>query len=199
MPAMPALRRVCVYAGSNPGARPVYAEAAAELARAMAARGIGLVFGGSRIGLMGVLADTILAEGGEAIGVIPRVLVERELAHTGLTELRTVASMHERKAQMAELADAFVAVPGGIGTLEELIEVFTWSQLGIHAKPCGVLDVDGFYSGLSGFLDHMVDERFLRAEHRSTMLADADPGVLLDRLECYEPIRVDKRLDLDHA
>jgi uncharacterized protein (TIGR00730 family) len=196
---MPSLRRVCVYAGSRPGARPEYAEAAAALARMMAARRIGLVFGGGRVGLMGVLADTILEAGGEAIGVMPQPLVDREIAHTGLTELRTVPSMHERKAQMAELADAFVAVPGGIGTLEELIEVFTWSQLGIHAKPIGVLDVDGFYSDLSGFLDHMVAEGFLRAEHRATLVSESDPGALLDRLEAHEPVVRDKWLDLGRS
>jgi uncharacterized protein (TIGR00730 family) len=165
----------------------------------MAARGIGLVYGGGKVGLMGVLADTILAAGGEAIGVIPQALMDREVGHGGLTELRVVASMHERKALMAELAGGFVAVPGGIGTLEELIEVFTWSQLGIHAKPCGVLDVAGFYSGLSGFLDHMVGERFLRPEHRATMLSASDPADLLDRLEAWEPVHVAKWLDLDRS
>jgi uncharacterized protein (TIGR00730 family) len=194
-----ALQRLCVYAGSNPGSRPDYAEAAAALARAMAARGIGLVYGGGKVGLMGVLADTILAEGGEAIGVIPQALVDREVGHGGLTELRVVASMHERKALMAELSGGFVAVPGGIGTLEELIEVFTWSQLGIHAKPCGVLDAIGFYSGLSGFLDHMVGEGFLRSQHRATLLSAPDPDTLLDRLEAWEPVRVSKWLDLERS
>jgi uncharacterized protein (TIGR00730 family) len=193
------LHRLCVYAGSNPGARPDYREAAAELATCMAARDIGLVYGGSGLGLMGALADTILAAGGEAIGVMPQALVDREIAHTGLTELRVVGSMHERKALMAELADGFVAVPGGIGTLEELVEVFTWSQLGIHSKPCGVLDAAGFYAGLSSFLDHMVEEAFLRAEHRAGLLSDSDPGTLLDRLEAWEPVSVRKWLDLDRS
>ena len=196
---MPALRRVCVYAGSNPGARPEYAQAAAALSTELAARGIGLVYGGGRVGLMGVLADTILAAGGEAIGVIPQALVDREIGHTGLTELHTVGSMHERKARMAELSDGFVAVPGGIGTLEELVEVFTWSHLGIHAKPVAVLDAAGFYAGLTGFLDHMVDEGFLRAAHRRTLLAESDPGALLDRLEAYEPVPVTPWLDLDRS
>jgi uncharacterized protein (TIGR00730 family) len=196
---MPALRRVCVYAGSNAGSGPAYAQAAATLAAEMAARGIGLVYGGGRVGLMGVLADTILAAGGEAIGVIPQALVDREVGHTGLTELHTVGSMHERKAKMAELADAFVAVPGGIGTLEELIEVFTWSQLGIHAKPVAVLDAAGFYAGLCGFLDHMVREGFLRAAHRATLLSGSDPGALLDRLEAYEPVAAPQWLDLDRS
>ena len=193
------LRRLCVYAGSNPGIRPDYREAAAELAEAMAARDVGLVYGGGKVGLMGVLADTILAAGGEAIGVMPQPLVDREIAHTGLTELKVVGSMHERKALMAELADGFVAVPGGIGTLEELVEVFTWAQLGIHAKPCGVLDAAGFYTGLSGFLDHMVQEGFLRAENRARLVSESDPGALLDRLEAWEPVSVPKWLDLDRA
>jgi uncharacterized protein (TIGR00730 family) len=192
-------RRVCVYAGSNPGIRPDYREAAAELAESMAARDVGLVYGGGKVGLMGVLADTILAAGGEAIGVMPQPLVDREIAHTGLTELKVVGSMHQRKALMAELADGFVAVPGGIGTLEELVEVFTWAQLGIHAKPCGVLDAAGFYTGLSGFLDHMVQEGFLRAENRARLVSDSDPGALLDRLEAWEPVSVPKWLDLDRA
>ena len=196
---MPSLRRLCVYAGSNAGARPVYAEAAAALARALAERGIGLVYGGGRVGLMGVLADTILAEGGEAIGVMPQALLDREHGHRGLTELRVVASMHERKALMAELSDGFVAVPGGIGTLEELIEVYTWSGLGIHDKPLGVLDAAGFYAALSGFLDHMVAEGFLREEHRATMLSDSDPGALLDRLEAWEPVAVRHWLDLERS
>jgi uncharacterized protein (TIGR00730 family) len=199
LPRVPTLRRLCVYAGSNTGRRAEYAEAAAALARAMAGRGIGLVYGGGRVGLMGVLADTILAEGGEAIGVIPQALMDRELGHPGLTQLRVVASMHERKALMVELSDGFVAVPGGIGTLEELIEVHTWSQLGIHAKPCGVLDAAGFYAGLLAFLDHMVTERFLLAAHRATMLSASDPGTLLDRLEAFEPVRVGKWLDLEHS
>jgi uncharacterized protein (TIGR00730 family) len=176
------VRRLCVYAGSSAGARPEYTEAAAALAELMAERGIGLVFGGGRVGLMGVLADTILAAGGEAIGVMPRQLVDREHAHMGLTDLKVVGSMHERKAQMADLADGFAAVPGGIGTLEELIEVFTWNQLGIHAKPCGVLDVAGYYAGLTGLLDQMVQEGFLRAVQRETFVSASHPATLLDRL-----------------
>jgi uncharacterized protein (TIGR00730 family) len=196
---VPELHRVCVYAGSSPGGRPEYARAAAALARGMAERGIGLVFGGGRVGLMGVLADTVLAAGGEAIGVIPQALMDREVGHAGLTELRVVGSMHERKALMAELSDAFVAVPGGIGTLEELIEVFTWSQLGIHGKPIGVLDALGFYARLSDFLDHMVGEGFLRAQHRATLVAESDPGALLGRLEAAEPLRAPAWLDLDRS
>jgi hypothetical protein len=196
---MPTMRRLCVYAGSNVGARPEYTAAAAALAERMAGRGIGLVYGGGKVGLMGVLADTILAAGGEAVGVMPRPLVKREIAHTGLTELEVVESMHERKARMAELADGFVAVPGGIGTLEELVEVLTWRQLGIHAKPCGVLDVEGFYAGLSGLLDHMVREGFLRAENRAGLVWASEPGALLERLEAWEPVAVTKWLDLDRS
>jgi uncharacterized protein (TIGR00730 family) len=193
------LRRVCVYAGSNPGARPAYARAAEGLARELAARGLGLVYGGGRVGLMGTLADAMLAAGGEAIGVMPQALFDREIGHGGLSELRVVGSMHERKAQMAELADAFVALPGGIGTLEELIEVYTWSQLGIHAKPCGVLDAGGFYASLLGLLDHMVAEGFLRPEHRGVMLSDADPARLLDRMERWAPPAVHKWIDLERS
>ena len=196
---VPTLRRLCVYAGSNAGARPDYAAAAAALAEGMAARRIGLVYGGGKVGLMGVLADTILGAGGEAVGVMPQALVNREHAHTGLTELEIVGSMHERKARMEELADGFVAVPGGIGTLEELVEVFTWSQLGIHAKPCGVLDVAGFYAPLSSLLDHMVHEGFLRAEHRAGLVASSEPGELLERLGAWEPLPTRKWLDLDRT
>jgi hypothetical protein len=196
---MPPLRRLCVYAGSNAGTRPEYAAAAAELARLMAERSIGLVYGGGKVGLMGVLADTILAEGGEAIGVIPQALMDREVGHTGLTELRIVASMHERKALMAELSDGFVAVPGGIGTLEELIEVFTWSQLGIHAKPCGTLDTGGYYAPLAELLDRMVGEGFLRTEHRRSLLSAAEPGELIERLAAWQPPAVHKWIDLERS
>src|ERR671932_40439 len=147
------MRRLCVYAGSNAGARPEYARAAEELARELVARGIGLVYGGGRVGLMGVLADTVLAGGGEAIGVIPQALVDREVGHQGLTELRVVGSMHERKALMAELADAFVALPGGYGTWEEFFEIVTWVQLGLHPKPCGLLNVAGYYDPLLALAD----------------------------------------------
>jgi uncharacterized protein (TIGR00730 family) len=191
------LRRVCVYAGSNPGSDPAYRQAAAAFATLLAEHGIGLVYGGGRVGLMGVLADAMLARGGEAIGVIPQALVDREVGHGGLTELRIVGSMHERKAEMAELADAFVAVPGGIGTLEELIEVYTWSQLGLHDKPCGVLNVNGFYDGLAAWLDHAVEEGFLRAEHRAVLQVATTPAELLDRLSRWQPPRVGKWLDLE--
>ena len=188
------MRRVCVYAGSNPGSDPAYADAARGLATELADRGIGLVYGGGKVGLMGVIADTVLEAGGEAIGVMPQALVAREIAHPRLTELKVVGSMHERKAQMAELSDAFVALPGGIGTLEELIEVYTWSQLGIHDKACGVLNVRGYYDGLAAFLDHAVRERFLRPQHREVLIFEADPDALLARLARSEPPPVTKWL-----
>jgi uncharacterized protein (TIGR00730 family) len=191
------VRRVCVYAGSNPGNDLIYAQAARELADLLAEHGIGLVYGGGRVGLMGVLADTALAAGGEVIGVMPQALVDREIAHEGLTELRVVASMHERKALMAELSDAFVAVPGGIGTLEELIEIYTWSQLGIHAKPCGVLNVAGYYDHLAAFLDHAVAAGFLKAEHRAVLSVASEPGELLERLAAYVPRTVAKWTELE--
>jgi uncharacterized protein (TIGR00730 family) len=193
------MRRVCVYAGSNPGSDPAYAGAAGALAAELAARGIGLVCGGGRVGLMGVLADTVLDAGGDAIGVMPQALIDREIGHPRLTELRVVDSMHERKAQMAELADAFVAVPGGIGTLEELIEVYTWSQLGIHDKPCGVLNVRGYYDHLAAFLDHAVTEGFLRPQHRAVLSVADEPAELLDRLAAYEPPAVGKWLELEES
>ena len=196
---MPALQRLCVYAGSNTGSDPAYAAAARALGAELAGRGIGLVYGGGRVGLMGEVADAALGAGGEAIGVMPEALFDRELGHRGLTELRVVGSMHERKALMAELADGFVALPGGIGTLEELIEIMTWSQLGIHAKPCGVLDAAGFYAGLQGFLDHMVAEGFLHERHRAGLLADADANALLDRMARWEPPAVHKWLDLERS
>jgi uncharacterized protein (TIGR00730 family) len=193
------VRRVCVYAGSNPGSDPAYADAARALATLMAERQIGLVFGGGKVGLMGVLADTILAAGGEAIGVMPQALIDREIGHPNLTDLKVVGSMHERKAKMAELADGFVAVPGGIGTLEELIEVYTWSQLGIHDKGCGVLNTRGYYDGLAAFLDHAVQEGFLRAPHRAVLTVAEDPADLLDALATFRPPRVGKWLELDQT
>jgi uncharacterized protein (TIGR00730 family) len=191
------VRRVCVYAGSNPGSQPAYADGARALATTLAERGIGLVYGGSKLGLMGVLADTVLEHGGEAIGVMPQALLDREIAHTDLTELKIVGSMHERKALMADLSDAFVAVPGGIGTLEELIEVYTWSQLGIHQKACGVLNVDGYYDHLARFLDHAVMRGFLKPEHRAVLTVAEDPRHLLDRLAAFRPPGVGKWTELE--
>jgi uncharacterized protein (TIGR00730 family) len=194
------MRRVCVYCGSSPGRDPVYREAAVALVHTLAERGLGVVYGGARVGLMGVVADEALAAGAEVIGVIPQALVEREIAHTGLSDLRVVGSMHERKAQMAELADAFVALPGGLGTLEELFEVATWSQLGLHVKPCGLLNVRGYYDGLAGMLDHAVSERFLRPENRAIVLVESDPAALVDALAAWEPpARVDKWIDREES
>jgi uncharacterized protein (TIGR00730 family) len=194
------MERVCVFCGSSPGARPAYAEATAELGRLLAADGIGLVYGGGAVGLMGVLADSVLAAGGEAIGVIPQALVDREIGHSGLTELRVVGSMHERKALMAELADAFVALPGGLGTLEELFEVYTWAQLGLHRKPCGLLDVEHYYAGIVEFLEHAVREGFVREEHRAMLMVDRDPRALIERLREFAPETVQpKWIDRDEA
>jgi uncharacterized protein (TIGR00730 family) len=193
------VRRICVYAGSNPGHHPDYAAGARDLATAMAERGIALVYGGGKVGLMGVLADTILEAGGEAIGVMPQALIDREIGHPRLTELKVVDSMHERKALMAELADGFVAVPGGIGTLEELIEVYTWSQLGIHDKGCGVLNVRGYYDHLAALLDHAVTEGFLRPQHRAVLSVASEPAELLDRLAAFEAPTVTKWLELDET
>jgi len=190
-----ALRRVCVYLGSSPGADPAYVEGVQALARACVDRGVGVVYGGGDVGLMGVLADATLAAGGEVVGVIPEGLLHREVGHRGLSDLRVVSSMHERKALMADLADAFVAAPGGVGTLEELVEVFTWTQLGIHAKPVGLLDTGGFWEPLIAWFDHAVEQRFLRAEHRAMLLRDAEPAALLDRLAAWEAPRVRKWLD----
>jgi uncharacterized protein (TIGR00730 family) len=181
------MRRVCVFCGSNAGARPAYSAAARAMGAALVRRGLGLVYGGGDVGLMGILADTVLERGGEVIGVIPESLVAREVAHHGLTELRVVESMHQRKALMAELADAFVALPGGFGTFEELCEVITWSQLGLHRKACSVLDVDGYYAPLLALFDHATAEGFIRPAHRALLIADTDPDRLLDRLEGVRP------------
>jgi uncharacterized protein (TIGR00730 family) len=177
------IRSLCVYCGSSNGADPAFGEATRALARLLAERGIRIVYGGSAVGLMGALADAALEAGGTVVGVIPQALVDREIGHRGLSELRVVGSMHERKALMAELSDGFVALPGGIGTLEELIETYTWSQLGLHAKPLGVLNVAGYYDGLLAFLDHAVERRFLRSESRAALACEAHPEALLDRLD----------------
>jgi uncharacterized protein (TIGR00730 family) len=185
-------RRICVFCGSSTGCRPIYADAARVLGQLLAQRGIGLVYGGGRLGLMGVLADAVLASGGEVIGVIPQAMVQQERGHTGLTELRVVSSMHERKATMSELAAAFVALPGGFGTLEEFCEVLTWTQLGLHRKPCGILNVCGYFDALLKLFDHAVEERFLRPEHRQLVLADEDAASLVDRLWQFEVPVVEK-------
>ena len=174
------LRRICVFCGSSTGRRDAYRDAAVVLAEEMAARGIGLVFGGGRVGLMGIMADAILAAGGHAIGVIPHFMIERELAHQGLPDLRVVESMHERKALMATLADAFIAMPGGFGTFEELCEAVTWTQLGLHRKRCGLLNVGGYYDPLLALFDRSVEEGFVRDETRDILLARESPADLLD-------------------
>jgi uncharacterized protein (TIGR00730 family) len=181
------MQRICVFCGSSPGMRPEYGAMARWLGATLAGRGIGLVYGGASVGIMGVLADAVLAEGGEAVGVIPRALVDREVAHAGLTEQHVVGSMHERKAMMTDLADAFIALPGGLGTMEELFEVWTWGLLGLHGKPFGLLDVEGYYRPLIAFLDHGVAEGFIREAHRAMVLVDDDPERLVDRLERFRP------------
>src|SRR3954453_10697267 len=186
------MKRLCVFCGSNAGARPEYANAARDMAASLAARNIGLVYGGGRVGLMGILADEMLRLGGNVAGVIPRMLSDREVGHVGLSELHVVETMHERKAKMADLADGFIALPGGLGTLEEIFEIWTWAQLGSHRKPCGFLDANGFYAPLLSFLDRAVDAGFIRAQYRSMAIVDVDPAALLRRLNAYEPPVVEK-------
>jgi uncharacterized protein (TIGR00730 family) len=190
---------VCVFCGSNPGAKPVYTESALALGRELARQGIELVYGGANNGLMGSLADTVLAGGGRVVGIIPERLMQREVAHTGLTELHVVESMHERKAGMAGRADGFVALPGGLGTLEEICETLTWSQLGIQEKPCAFLNVDGYYEHMRAHFDRMVEMKFLKPEHRSMIIFEDDPARLLDRLRSYVHPRVGKWLDRKDA
>jgi uncharacterized protein (TIGR00730 family) len=189
------MKRICVFCGSSSGSRPEYRAAAEELGAELVRRNIGLVYGGGNVGLMGVIADTVLNAGGEVVGVIPQNLIALEVGHNGLTNLHVVRSMHERKALMADLADAFIALPGGFGTFEEFCEIVTWSQLGLHAKPCGILNVRGYYSPLLAMFDHAVQERFLKPENRGLVLAqDSVPG-LLRALEEWRPVRVEKWLD----
>lgn len=180
------MQRVCVFSGSSLGRISEYQDVAVQLGTLLAKRNLGLVYGGAAVGLMGAVADATIAAGGSVIGVIPQALVDHEVAHTGLTDLRVVGSMHERKALMAELSDAFIALPGGIGTLDEIFEVWTWTQLGTHAKPCAVLNVQGFYDRLLGFLNYVVDEAFLKTVHRGMLLSSSDPAALLDLLAAYQ-------------
>ena len=189
------MKRICVFAGSSRGAREDYAQAAERLAFELVTRGYGVVFGGGRVGMMGVLADATLAAGGEVIGVIPKALLEKEVAHGGLTELRVVASMHERKAMMADLSEGFIALPGGLGTLEEFFEVLTWAQLGLHRKPCGLLNVSGYYDRLLEFLDLTVEERFVKSPHRALVITSTSPADLLERFATYRPPQVAKWID----
>ena len=179
------MKNLCVYCGSNAGRIADYALAAKQLARALVSKGIGLVYGGASVGIMGKIADSVLEEGGNVVGIIPKGLFKKEVAHTGITELREVDSMHERKALMADLSDGFIALPGGFGTIEEIFEIITWSQLGMHKKPCGLLNVCHYYDKLIGFLDHAVSEQFIKATHNSTILVDECPDALLEKFEVY--------------
>jgi uncharacterized protein (TIGR00730 family) len=189
------MRRVCVFAGSSVGARPSYRLEAETLGRVLAARDIAVVYGGGRIGLMGVLADAVLEAGGHITGVIPGALATREIAHSGLSDLRVVTSMHERKAMMAELSDGFIAAPGGLGTLEEFFEILTWAQLGLHHKPCGLLNVDGYFDRLLALVEHATEEGFLRREHASMILVSASAPDLIGQMAAYQPPAAPKWID----
>jgi uncharacterized protein (TIGR00730 family) len=193
------MKRICVFCGSSVGAKSIYADAARELGLTLVKQKLGLVYGGGRVGLMGILADTVLTAGGEVTGIIPQGLFTKEVAHEGLTELRFVASMHQRKAMMVELANGFIALPGGFGTTEEFCEVITWAQLGIHQKPCGILNIDGFFTSLLQYLDHAVEQRFLRPEHRTMILEDENPSALLEKMRTFHPPVLKKWMDLDET
>ena len=187
--------RICVFTGSSSGARSEYADAARELGSLLVERGYGLVYGGGNVGLMSEIADAVLGHRGQVIGVIPELLVDKELAHQGLSELRIVKSMHERKAVMAELSDGFIGLPGGIGTMEEFFEVLSWAQLSLHDKPCGLLNVRSYYQHLIRFLDHAVDQGFLKPKHRSLLIVEEEPPKLLDRFEEFIAARTTKRFE----
>jgi uncharacterized protein (TIGR00730 family) len=193
------MKSICIYCGSAVGASPLYAQAARELAQGMVANNIALVYGGGNIGLMGVIASEVMRLGGDATGVIPKALLDKEVGHLGLTRLHIVKDMHERKALMAELSEGFIAMPGGVGTLEELFEVFTWLQLGLHDKPIGLLNVNGFYDGLIQFLSHQVAEGFLKANQAGFLMHEAAPSALLTRFQSYVPKLYDKFLDQQTA
>lgn len=186
------LKRICVYCGSSPGRRLEYGTAAEALARELVKRDIALVYGGASVGIMGQIADATLAAGGFVTGVIPQMLVDKEVVHTGLSELKIVNSMHERKSLMADLSDGFIALPGGLGTLEELFEIMTWALLGLHGKPCALLNVAGYYDQLSAFLDHATEERFIKPVHRSQLIVDDRPDRLLERMTEFRPAKVEK-------
>lgn len=193
------MRSICVFCGSRPGADPVYTEAARSLGRTLAENNITLVYGGGHVGLMGVVADAALEAGGEAIGVMPKALVEREIAHTSLTKLHVVGSMHERKALMANLSEGFIALPGGTGTLEEFFEVLTWAQLGEHEKPCGLLNTAGYYDPLLTVFDHMVEKGFVGPEYRKLVLVESDPTAMLDSFARYTPPKTIKWIDSEET
>lgn len=190
------MKSICVFCGSSLGSRPIYQDAAKQLGQTLAARNLQLVYGGGNVGLMGVIADAVLAAGGEVVGVIPEFLVSKEIAHAGLTQLHTVPSMHDRKALMADLADGFIALPGGYGTLEEFCEILTWAQLGLHQKPQGLLNIGGYYDPLLTLFDQAVAEKFLRADLRKIVIEASDPDSLLDQFIDYQPQVVDKWLSL---
>ncbi|HVQ48162.1 MAG TPA: TIGR00730 family Rossman fold protein [Gemmatimonadales bacterium] len=192
------LNRICVFCGTNAGSRPAYGVAARDLGRVLAEQGIELVYGGASVGVMGELADAVQEHGGHVTGIIPQQLMEKEAAHTGIRNLIVVASMHQRKSQMADMSDGFIAFPGGIGTLEGFFEVLTWGQLGIHAKPAGILNVERYFDGLTEFLDHAVREGFLTEAHRQNIIVESDPGVLLDRLRSYAPPEGEKLMGRTH-
>lgn len=189
------LSTLCVYCASSPGVDPEFAAVASALGRLLAKNEVRLVYGGGHVGLMGVVADAVLHEGGEVHGVITRALEEKEVAHRGVTKLVVVETMHQRKAAMADMADGFVMLPGGFGTFDEFMEAVTWTQLGIHSKPCGVLNVKGFFDPLQALLERATQERFMRSEHRDIVIMESDPVVLMDRLRSWTPVTVDKWLD----
>lgn len=197
--SMKQIKNICIYCGSGHGRLPAYAEAARALARSLVKRNIGLVYGGASVGLMGVVADQVLQLGGRAVGVIPEALVRKEVAHHHLTELHVTQSMHERKTLMAELSDAFIALPGGLGTLEELFEIWTWAQLGIHNKPCGLLNAEGYYDPLIAFLEHATAEQFVGRTHRAMLLVEQEADALLDLIADYQPPAVAKWVDKDET
>jgi len=186
------LKSICVFCGSSDGARPEYAEAAADLGQRLAKAGLKVIYGGAKVGLMGRVADAALEAGGEVVGVLPTLLREKELAHEGLTEFHEVSSMHERKAMMADLADGFISLPGGAGTMEEAFEVWTWAQLGYHEKPVGFLNVNGYYEKLFSFIEHIVEEQFLRQQHADMLLIEPDAASLIKACQDYEPTHVTK-------
>ena len=186
------IKKICVYCGSSPGKNPAYSQAAVKLALALCERNIGLVYGGGAVGIMGTVADAVLAAGGEAVGVIPKALASKEVAHDSLSELHVVASMHERKAMMADLADGFIALPGGWGTLEEIFEILTWEQLGFHDKPCGLLNIEGYYDGLIGFLENSFDQQFVNELCRPMLMKAREPRTLLDKFATYRAPKVRK-------
>jgi uncharacterized protein (TIGR00730 family) len=192
---MTMIKKLCVYCGSSTGNRPEYAQAARELAHAMVSMDMGLVYGGASVGVMGKLADAVVKEGGEVIGVIPKGLFVKEVAHTGISELREVDTMHERKAMMAELSDGFIALPGGLGTIEEFFEIWTWAQLGMHQKPCGFLNTGRYYDKLIDFIDHAVSEQFIKEEYRSMVFVEQQPDILLKKFESYRAPEVARWID----